>query len=244
MLAAVSATLLCVMFLSGCGKSKEQEAVEAFASRMAEAAKKMESVAKPEKSDVPHTPEQAMKKGAAAMAAAAGAMGAMMGGGDGKVAVEPINFRELKTLLPESIGGMKRENSSGETTATMGMKVSHVKARYTAGKGTQLRLKITDTGSMSGFAGLASAGWAMVEIDRESDTGYEKTSTVNGRKMHEKWNSKRKRGEVDMIVGGRFILELRGTGMEMEDLKQALAAIDLKKPEGLKSAAPAAAASK
>lgn len=242
-LAAVSAMLLCVMFLNGCGKSQEQEAAEAFASKMAEAAKKMKSVAKPEQSDAPPTPEQAMKKGAEAMAAAAGAMGAMIGGGDGKGAVEPVNFRELKTLLPESIGGMKRDNSAGETTAAMGMKVSHAKAHYTEGK-TQLSLKITDTGSMSGFAGLASAGWAMVEIDRESDSGYEKTSTVNGRKMHEKWNGQRKRGEVDMIVGGRFILELRGTGMEMKDLKQALAAIDLQKLEALKSAAPAAAASK
>ena len=40
MLIAVSATLLCMAQLSGCSKSKEQEAAEAFAAKMAEAAKK------------------------------------------------------------------------------------------------------------------------------------------------------------------------------------------------------------
>jgi hypothetical protein len=97
---------------------------------------------------------------------------------------------------------------------------------------------------MSGFAGMASAAWAMMDIDRESDRGYEKTSTVDGRRMHEKWNTKDKHGEVDMIVGGRFIVEIRGTGIEMKDLKQAINAIDLKKLEALKNAPPAASAAK
>jgi hypothetical protein len=81
-----------------------------------------------------------------------------------------------------------------------------------------------------------------VDVDRETPNGYEKTSTVNGRRMHEKWDGKSKRGEVDMIVGGRFMVEIRGTGIEMKDLKQAINAIDLKKLEALKNAPPATAA--
>lgn len=239
--------LLLAAPLSGCGKSKEQEAAEAAAAKMAEAAKKMEEVAKAAKSGVPQSPQEAMKQGADAMAAASGMIGAMMGG-DGKGAVEPVDFRELKTLLPESINGLKRGEESGERSATAGIKVSHVQARYgsgdkgSEGAGRRLRVKITDTGSMSGFAGMAAAAWTMVDIDRETPNGYEKTSTVNGRRMHEKWNDKDKRGEVDMIVGGRFMVEIRGTGIEMKDLKQAINAIDLKKLEALKSAPPVATA--
>jgi hypothetical protein len=242
-LCGVAATLLCVVQLSGCGKSKEQEAAEAAAARMAEAAKKMEEIAKSAKSGVPQNPQEAMKQGADAMAAASTMIGAMMGG-DGKGAVEPVDFRALKELLPESIGGLKRGEESGERAAAAGMKMSHAQARYGSGTGPRLRMKITDAGSMSGFAGMASAAWAMVDIDRESDRGYEKTSTVDGRRMHEKWNTKDKHGEVDMIVGGRFIVEIRGTGIEMKDLKQAINAIDLKKLEALKNAPPAASAAK
>jgi hypothetical protein len=243
MLVAASIVLSCVMLLSGCGKSKEQEAAEAAAARMAEAAKKLEEMAKSAKSGVPQSPQEAMKQGAEAMAAASTMIGAMMGG-DGKSAVELVDFRELKTLLPESIGGLKRGEESGEKTAATGIKMSHVQARYSDGGSIRLRLKITDVGSMSGFAGMAGAAWAMVDIDRETDRGYEKTSTVDGRRMYEKWSSKDQRGEVDMIVGGRFVIELRGTGFEMKDLKQAIATIDLKKLDALKNAQPAASASK
>lgn len=230
--------LLCATHLAGCGKSKEQEAAEAAAAKMAEAAKKMEEIAKARKSDAPQTPQEAMKQGADAMAAASAMIGAMAGG-DGKGAVEPVDFRELKALLPESIAGMKRGEVSGERAAVAGIKASHAQARYADGGGTRLRVKITDTGSLSGFAGMAGAAWAMIDIDRETDRGYEKTSTVDGRKMHEKWNTKDKRGEVDVIVASRFIVEVRATGIEMKDLKQTLKAIDFKKLEALKSAAPA-----
>lgn len=239
-MASATAALSCAMLLSGCGKSKEHEAAEAAAAKMAEAVKKMESVTK---GGVPQNPGEAMKQGADAMAAASAMMGAVMGG-DGKGAVEPVDFRELKALLPESIGGLKRGEESGERAAAAGMKMSHAQARYGDRDIGRLRVKITDAGSMSGFAGMAAAAWTMVDIDRESDAGYEKTSTVNGRRMHEKWSAKDKRGEVDMIVGGRFIVEIRGTGIEMKDLKQAINAIDLKKLEALKSAPAAAAAAK
>lgn len=235
--------LLCATQLTACGKSKEQEAAEAAAAKMAEAAKKMEEIAKARKSDAPQTPQEAMKQGADAMAAASAMIGAMATG-DAKGAVEPVDFRELKTLLPATIAGMKRGEEKGERAAVAGIKASHAQARYSDGGNTRLRVKITDTGSLSGFAGMAGAAWAMVDIDRETDRGYEKTSTVDGRKMHEKWNAKDKRGEVDVIVAGRFIVEVRGTGIEMKDLKASLKAIDFKKLEALKNTAPAAAVAK
>lgn len=96
---------------------------------------------------------------------------------------------------------------------------------------------------MSDFTGLAVAAWAMVDIDKETSNGYKKTSTVSGRRMHEQWDNRDKRGEVSMIVGGRFIVEMRGNGIEMKELKQAINAIDVKKLEALKNT-PAAAAAK
>ena len=240
MLVFIPFALACVMLFGGCGKTKEMEAAEAAAAKIAEAAKKMEQAAK---SGVPQSPQEAIKQGADAIAAASGMIGAMMGG-DGKGTVEPVDFRALKALLPETISGLKRGEESGEKAGAMGIKVSHAQARYAGGGDKSLRLKITDAGSMSGFAGLASAGWALVDIDRESEAGYEKTSSVDGRKMYEKWNKNDKSGEVNVIVSSRFIIEIRGSGIEMKDLKQAIAAIDLKKLAALHSAAPPTAAAK
>jgi hypothetical protein len=242
-LAVMMIALLCAGSLTGCGKSKEQEAAEAAAAKMAEAAKKLEEMAKAAKSGAPQSPQEAVKQGADAMAAASAMIGAMMGGdAKGAGAVAPVDFRELKALLPESIGGMKRGEESGERNAVAGISVSQAQARYSDGGKSRLRVKITDAGSMSGFAGMAAAAWTMVDIDKETPNGYEKTSTVGGRRMHEQWDNRDKRGEVAMIVGGRFIVEMRGNGIEMKDLKQAINAIDIKKLEALKNAPPAAAA--
>lgn len=240
----ITIILMAAALIAGCGKSKEQEAAEAAAAKMAEAAKKLEEAAKAAKSGAPQSPQEAVKQGAEAMAAASAMIGAMMGGdAKGAGAVEPVDFRELKALLPETIAGMKRGEESGERSGAAGIKVSHVQARYSDGGKARLRVKITDAGSMSGFAGLAAAAWTMVDIDKETPHGYEKTSTVGGRRMHEQWDSRDQRGEVAMIIGGRFIVEMRGNGIEMKELKQAINAIDVKKLEALKSA-PAAAAAK
>ena len=44
--------------------------------------------------------------------------------------VTPIDFRELKSLLPESIGDLKRSNLEGEKVAAMGMNISTANADY------------------------------------------------------------------------------------------------------------------
>lgn len=237
--------LLCAAPLAGCGKSKEQEAAEAAAAKMAEAAKKLEEAAKAAKSGAPQSPQEAVKQGGDVMAAASAMIGAMLGGDSkGAGAVAPADFRELKAVLPESIGGMKRGEESGERNAVAGISVSQAEAYYSDGAKRRVRLKITDAGSMSGFAGLAAAAWSMVDIDKETPGGYEKTSTAGGRRIYEKWEKRDHRGEVSMIVGSRFIIEIRGSGIEMKDLKQAINAIDTKKLEALKRAPPAAAAAK
>ena len=49
--------------------------------------------------------------------------------------------------------------------------------------------------------------WLNVEVDKESPATATKTSTVGGRKIHEKWSKDSKRGEVQMVVGNRFMVD-------------------------------------
>src|SRR5262245_12359640 len=44
--------------------------------------------------------------------------------------VEPVNFRELKALLPEELPGFKRTDAKGEKAGAMGMVVSQASADY------------------------------------------------------------------------------------------------------------------
>ena len=121
--------------------------------------------------------------------------------------VNPVDFRELKSLLPENVSSFKRTNIEGEKVNAMGMNISHADANYSDQDGAQsIDLKITDLGSVSGLSGLAAYGWYMVDIDKENETGYEKTFTYKGNKGYEKYDNQGKYGELSVLVAKRFII--------------------------------------
>jgi hypothetical protein len=223
--------IVAVMLLAaGCGKSANEQAKEDAAKKLGDAGKQMEQAAK----DL----EDAAKKGGQGMADAMAKMGMAVGGAVGEAAksvgaaVEPVDFRELKALLPESIGAMKRSAAEGEKGGGFGIVVSHAEGRY-QGDGGSADLKITDPGTLSGFAAMA-AMWMNMELDKETDTGYEKTGTANGRRFHEKYDKNSKSGEYTVIVGNRFMVEINGKGIDMPKMKKAIDQVNLAKLESMK----------
>lgn len=149
--------------------------------------------------------------------------------------VNPVDFRELKSLLPENVGSFNRTNIEGEKVNAMGMNISHADANYSDKDGAQsIDLKITDLGSVSGLSGLAAYGWYMVDIDKENETGYEKTFTYKGNKGYEKYDNQGKYGELSVLVAKRFIIEANGNSVSMDQIKAAVDAIDIGKLEGWK----------
>ncbi len=211
-------TAIVLLLLAAC-KSPEQKAAEDVAKNMEEANKQMAA---------------ATKNGQVDMGAAMNALGAAMGAANGGKKVETVDYKVLKEMLPDNVGGLKRTDATGEKTAAMGMQVSNAEGRYSDDQGKNATVKITDIGSMTGLAGMAAYAWAMTDVDRESDTGYEKTASFNGYKSHEKWDKSSNYGEISVLVGGRFVVEASGS-MEMNALKDALSKVDLKKLDGMKN---------
>ena len=225
------APLVAVLLVAGgCGQSAEQQAKEDTAKKLDDAGKQMERAAK----DL----EEAAKKGGQGMADAMAKMGVAVGGAVSEAAktigtaIEPVDFRELKALLPAGIGAMKRTSSEGEKGGGFGIVVAHAQGRF-EGDGGNIDLKITDPGNLSGFAAMA-AMWMNMELDKETDTGYEKTGTANGRRFHEKYDKSAKSGEYTVIVGNRFMVEINGHGVDMPTMKKAIDQLDLAKLESMK----------
>ncbi|MBT32995.1 MAG: hypothetical protein CMO01_25330 [Thalassobius sp.] len=149
--------------------------------------------------------------------------------------VEPVDFRVLKDLLPDEVAGIDKTKSEGEKSGAMGIKMSKAEAKY-EGDDKKIDITITDMGFMSagGLGGFMSAGWLMAEVDRESDTEYEKTTTINGYKGFEKYHFDNKRGEISVMVAERFLVQITGRNVSMDDLKDALDDIDLDELEDMK----------
>ena len=211
-----SALFCFLLFSLACGPSIDQKQLEEASKKMEEAGKKM---------------EEAAKQGGEGFGEAMKKMGEALATGK---KVEPVDFRELKTLLPESLSGMKRTDAKGEKTAAFGINVSKAEGNYQAESGANIDISISDLGSMTGLTAIAAYGWAMADIDRETDNSYEKTTTYSGHKAHEQYEKSGQHGEIEVLVGNRFVVELKGNQISMDQLKAALGKVDLGKLDGMK----------
>lgn len=146
--------------------------------------------------------------------------------GDGE-AVEVIDFRKLKELLPETLAGLKRTEHTGEKVGMMGFNMSTAKATYGDSE-QRLEAAILDFAG-AGMALMGAAAWSTVEMDRETDTGYERTGKIEGYKSFEKYDTARKSGETSILVENRFILTVSGSNVEARDLEKAIKEIGLNK---------------
>ncbi len=156
-------------------------------------------------------------------------VGAALSGGD---QVEALAPEVLKPFVPDTLGGLKRTDFSAERNGAMGMQVSEAHATYSDGANRSLHLEVTDTGSAKGLVSLA--GWAAVENSKETDHGYEKTYKQDGRLVHEQWDSSTKYGEYGIVLGDRFAVKVSGNADSIDQLKAAVASINLSGLEALK----------
>jgi hypothetical protein len=145
---------------------------------------------------------------------------------------EVVDFRELKELLPENLAGMKRNSHTGEKVGAAGFNMSNARATYMGG-GKNLDISLVDVGGF-GAAIAGMAAWSNLEIDRESDEEIERTYTKDGYKAFEKYNFKEKRGELNLLLNNRFILNISGRNIERKELEEVLAELNLNRLGNLK----------
>lgn len=165
----------------------------------------------------------------------AGALGAFLGGGE---TVQPVDFRTLKELLPERLDGMDRENASGEKSSMMGIGTAKAEGTYRAeGTNGGIDVSIVDFGSMRGIT-MMGFGWAMVDIDNETDRGYERTIKYKGHPAYVKYEkgSDWSRGQMSVIVVDRFAVTANGNNVSDDAIRKALERVDIGELEDLKDA--------
>lgn len=154
------------------------------------------------------------------------------------VTVEPVDFRELRELLPEEVAGLPRTESEGQTTGAMGATVSNATGTYQeepdggAGYLRTIEVSITDLGAMRGMAMMGLAPWMSMQIDRESDDSYERTTEYDGHPAHEEFSGlgedrEQMEGEIQVLVAERFLVGIEGRDVEEERVKVALEQVDL-----------------
>ena len=142
-----------------------------------------------------------------------------------------VDFRKLKKELPSSIGWMKRTSFEGERAGVLGIKTSVANATYESGT-KEIKISIADIGGFkAALRGLAI--WSELEVDKENDYGYERTTEIDGYKAFEKYDSRKEEGEIALIIQDRIVVTVKGENIEEDDLRKALKKIDLDDLEDL-----------
>jgi hypothetical protein len=137
----------------------------------------------------------------------------------------------LQALLPETLGQFRRVEVSSSSASAGGFGGSAAEARYESGE-SSFELTVTDIAAAGAIAALGSA--LNVQANRQTETGYEKTATVGGRMVTEKWDRQAGRGSYGVLVADRFMVEADGKVPSVDVLKAAVNSVGLARLESMK----------
>jgi len=179
-------------------------------------------------------PADGAQSAASAASAATGLLTALGGALGGSHPADPVGFQNLKAMLPAALPGMQRTSAEGSDKQALGVKGSSASADYQGANGAQIQINIADGAGVAGLMDLAGA--LGQTTNSESDSGYEKDTTLGGRAVHEKYDSKARHGELSVIIAKRFEVDVTGDAVDMSTLEQDLGAVDLARLESMKDA--------
>ena len=163
--------------------------------------------------------------------AAGNAMGDILGAVTGTSNVAAIPAADLKAMLPESIGDLKRTAIEAEGGETMAIAGSSAKASYAAAD-RSAELAIADLAGLGGIAGLAAtAALANVTVDKDTDGHVQKVYKEGGRTVHEDYRKDGSSAQLAVILANGVIVSAEGTKVDMATLKSMVQSIDLAKLE-------------
>ncbi|NBC85002.1 MAG: hypothetical protein GVY25_02270 [Bacteroidetes bacterium] len=140
--------------------------------------------------------------------------------------IAPVEAAELKALLPTTLAGLDRaEIRSQKQPMAENRSLLRAAATYTGGD-KRLSVEVIDYAQILTPGGvLPGAAWMMYDVEKESESGYERTTEIQGYPAKETMRTRDTsiRSDVQMVVEGRFYLKVEGRNLTMEEVKAAIA---------------------
>jgi hypothetical protein len=131
-------------------------------------------------------------------------------------ALTPVTKAEVKTWMPEDINDLKR------TEYTIGgqMGMSSFKFTFKGEDGKMIKITISD-GAGKGSALVSMFSMLQnIEIDKENESGYERTQTLDGQPMLVKYQSSEnyEKSTLQCLFNNRFGIEANAWKMTPDEL--------------------------
>jgi hypothetical protein len=144
--------------------------------------------------------------------------------------VEPVNWRQLTPLLID-IQGYEGAEPEGSTTSMAQFKMSQASREYTKGENS-IKIEIID----GSYIPMAYASYKILEnFEVDSSEELVRKVTIQGFPAIENIHYKDKEASLSIMVGERFLVNIRGEKFDKSDeLKDIANRLDLKKLASMK----------
>jgi hypothetical protein len=140
----------------------------------------------------------------------------------------PIDVEKIKALLPAKLAGMDRGEVEGQSMQMGELSMANAQTTYTAGD-KSIQINLLDTGTLNA---QISQGMQM-RVRFSNDKGSSGTTTVQGYPAWEVVDKENNSVQL-MVYVGRFAVTAEGKDVSIDDLKNAVGEIDMKKVEAVK----------
>jgi hypothetical protein len=150
--------------------------------------------------------------------------------------VEAVDFRKLKELMPADAADLKRTDNTGEKNKIGDFQLSTAKATFTkeGDNAPEVTIEIIDYGGAPGMSeGIAA--WTQMEIDKDSDSGHEKTLKIKDKyPAYETFQKEGQSGNLQIYVAKRYIVTITTSNLPAEQMQKVAESISLDKLAELK----------
>ena len=193
--------------------STTQGKLEEMGRRLEAAAKKVEQAS------LNQDPQGVSKAATEAVAAVTGAVP-----GGSRVA---LSSEMLKSWLPATLNGMKRESFEVQGGTAMGVAGTTARASYRDGD-RKIDLEVLDAGGASGILAMISG---LQSGERETETTHEKSYQADKRKYTEKRWKNNERAELNIVLANGVMVTANGRGVPFDTLSSSVQSLGLEKLE-------------
>jgi len=144
----------------------------------------------------------------------------------------PVDYHKLKEQLPETLAGVKRTSLEGSRMKFGEMSVSNAKADY-GGEEGKLSFHIEAVSYNNAEVAKGMAAWTQMEIDNESDDGFQKSVKIQDQPAMLDYKTKEKTGTIT-VLAGNVMLTVNVENASPEDFKKVQDALPAKAIAALK----------
>lgn len=127
---------------------------------------------------------------------------------------EPLSKYILVSFYKDTLNNFLLKNKVVESTSGYGYRINTILGYYEKIKEPEKKVKLylSDAGGTKSILGIGA--WASVDFNKSNEF----TQKINGKKFYLKINNKNNKGEVNVLLNNRFVIQLKSKNIDTSEM--------------------------